>query len=176
MRQNFIKRLLSNFKKEEVFSVLFIDQKIADMAIEIRKKRRIKLPDAIIAATVKVLNLCLVTRNIDDFKIFTDLEVQNWHKGVWTIVSLQSTISQFNHSDINPWTSEPLNLWTLLLETKWSAPVSLCHVAEISLSRPLLLDFPKKDRDKAGRWCGYESGLDQDRHSWDNIINYQNSV
>ena len=52
----------------EVFSVLFIDQKIADMAIEIRKKQRIKLPDAIIAATTKVLNLCLVTRNIDDFK------------------------------------------------------------------------------------------------------------
>jgi predicted nucleic acid-binding protein len=52
----------------EVFSVLFIDQKIADMAIEIRKKQRIKLPDAIIAATAKVLNLCLVTRNIDDFK------------------------------------------------------------------------------------------------------------
>jgi len=52
----------------EVFSVLFIDQKIADMAIEIRRKQRIKLPDAIIAATAKVLNLCLVTRNIDDFK------------------------------------------------------------------------------------------------------------
>ena len=52
----------------EVFSVLFIDQKIADMAIEIRKKQRIKLPDAIIAATAKVLDLCLVTRNIDDFK------------------------------------------------------------------------------------------------------------
>ena len=52
----------------EIFSVLFIDQKIADMAIEIRKKQRIKLPDAIIAATTKVLNLCLVTRNIDDFK------------------------------------------------------------------------------------------------------------
>ena len=52
----------------EVFSVLFIDQKIADMAIEIRKKQRIKLPDAIIAATAKVLDLCLITRNIDDFK------------------------------------------------------------------------------------------------------------
>ena len=52
----------------EVFSVLFIDQKIADTAIEIRRKQRIKLPDAIIAATAKVLNLCLVTRNIDDFK------------------------------------------------------------------------------------------------------------
>ena len=43
--EEFIRKML------EVFSVLFIDQKIADMAIEIRKKRRIKLPDAIIAAT-----------------------------------------------------------------------------------------------------------------------------
>ena len=57
----------------EVFSVLFIDQKIADMTIEIRRKQRIKLPDAIIAATAKVLNLCLVTRNIDDFK---EVEIQ----------------------------------------------------------------------------------------------------
>jgi len=52
----------------EVFRLLFIDQKVADMAIEIRRKCRIKLPDAIIAATAKVLNLCLVTRNIHDFE------------------------------------------------------------------------------------------------------------
>jgi predicted nucleic acid-binding protein len=52
----------------EVFRILFIDQKIADIAIEIRRERQIKLPDAIIAATAKTLNLCLVTRNIDDFK------------------------------------------------------------------------------------------------------------
>jgi len=60
--EKFIREML------EIFSVLFIDQEIADMAIEIRKKQRIKLPDAIIAATAKVLDLCLVTRNIDDFK------------------------------------------------------------------------------------------------------------
>ena len=52
----------------EVFRILFIDQRIADMAIEIRRKCRIKLPDAIIAATAKALNLCLVTRNIHDFE------------------------------------------------------------------------------------------------------------
>ncbi len=52
----------------EVFRILFIDQKVADMAIEIRKKCRIKLPDAIIAATATSLNLCLVTRNIHDFE------------------------------------------------------------------------------------------------------------
>jgi len=52
----------------EVFRILFIDQKVADMAIKIRKKCRIKLPDAIIAATATSLNLCLVTRNIHDFE------------------------------------------------------------------------------------------------------------
>ena len=52
----------------EVFRILFIDQKIAVLAIEIRRKRRIKLPDAIIAATAKAINLCLVTRNIHDFE------------------------------------------------------------------------------------------------------------
>jgi predicted nucleic acid-binding protein len=60
----------------EVFRILFIDQKIADMAIEIRRKRRIKLPDAIIAATAKALNLYLVTRNIDDFEK-VDIQIAN---------------------------------------------------------------------------------------------------
>ena len=53
-----------NYKEEkfiremlEVFRILFIDQKIADIAIEIRRKRRIKRPDSIIAATAKTLNL-----------------------------------------------------------------------------------------------------------------------
>ncbi|MGB2930050.1 MAG: type II toxin-antitoxin system VapC family toxin [Desulfobacterales bacterium] len=60
----------------EVFRILFIDQKIADMAIEIRRKRRLKLPDAIIAATAKALNLYLVTRNIDDFEK-VDIQIAN---------------------------------------------------------------------------------------------------
>ena len=38
--------------------------------------------DGQIAAIAKVNGLVLVTRNTADFKIFTDLEVQNWHKGV----------------------------------------------------------------------------------------------
>ena len=60
--EEFVKEMI------EAFRLFFIDQKIADMAIEIRKNLRIKLPDAIIAATAKVLDLCLVTRNIDDFR------------------------------------------------------------------------------------------------------------
>ena len=52
----------------ELFRVLYIDKVIADTAINIRKKRKIKLPDAIIAATAVSKDIHLITRNIDDFK------------------------------------------------------------------------------------------------------------
>ncbi len=48
--------------------MISIDTKIIEKSIEIRKKSKIKIPDAIIAATASVENLILVTRNIKDFK------------------------------------------------------------------------------------------------------------
>ncbi len=60
--ENFVKELVS------MFNVRFIDQEIAENVIDIRKQYRIKLPDAIIAATANTDDLCLVTRNIEDFK------------------------------------------------------------------------------------------------------------
>ena len=60
--EKFIQELL------ELFKTLYIDREIADKVIEIRKKGRIKLPDAIIAATAISNELFLITRNIDDFK------------------------------------------------------------------------------------------------------------
>ncbi len=60
--EKFIKEMLG------VFHILYIDQKIADMVIQIRREVRIRLPDAIIAATAKTANLYLVTRNTEDFK------------------------------------------------------------------------------------------------------------
>jgi predicted nucleic acid-binding protein len=51
-----------------LFNVIFVDQKIASSVIDIRKKIHIKLPDAIIAATAMVDNLCLITRNVEYFK------------------------------------------------------------------------------------------------------------
>ena len=57
----FIKDLLS------IFKIIYIDQRIADIVVKIRKKKRIKLPDAIISATAISEELFLVTRNIEDF-------------------------------------------------------------------------------------------------------------
>lgn len=52
-----------------------IEDEIAEKAIELKRKRKIKLADAVIAATAIVNNLQLVTRNIDDFKLVSELEV-----------------------------------------------------------------------------------------------------
>jgi len=59
-----------------LFSTIYIDQEIADKVVEIRKHHRIKLPDAIIAATAMAGNLVLISRNTDDFKNL-DLKVLN---------------------------------------------------------------------------------------------------
>ncbi len=68
--EDFVKELI------ELFEVQFIDQNVAEKVIEIRKQNRIKLPDAIIAATAAVDNLCLVTRNIEDFQNI-DIKILN---------------------------------------------------------------------------------------------------
>jgi predicted nucleic acid-binding protein len=46
----------------------------------IRKAHKIKLPDAIIAATALTYNLTLLTRNVSDFKNIDDLNLINPHK------------------------------------------------------------------------------------------------
>ena len=52
-------------------------QNVVDKTIEICKQHKIKLPDAIIAATALVNNFTLVTRNIDDFKNIAGLKTIN---------------------------------------------------------------------------------------------------
>ena len=55
--------------------VFNLDNDIVDKTIELRKTYRIKLPDAIITATVLVNELILLTRNISDFKNIEALKI-----------------------------------------------------------------------------------------------------
>jgi predicted nucleic acid-binding protein len=48
-------------------SVIYIDKRIQEKAIEIRQNKKMKLGDSIIAATALVHNLTIVTRNETDF-------------------------------------------------------------------------------------------------------------
>ena len=61
----------------ETFERIFLTKEIEKQTILIRKSNKIKLPDAIIAATAMVLNLTLVTYNIDDFKNIQGLKILN---------------------------------------------------------------------------------------------------
>lgn len=64
----FIKKLLS------FLNILYIDKNISEKVIELRKKYKIKLPDAIICATAINKNAILITndiklQNIEELKI-----------------------------------------------------------------------------------------------------------
>ena len=64
----FIKKLLS------LLNILYIDKNISEKVIELRKKYKIKLPDAIICATAINNNAILITndiklQNIEELKI-----------------------------------------------------------------------------------------------------------
>ena len=48
-------------------NILEIDKDIADNAIEIRKKFKLKVPDALILASAEKIGAILVTRNTKDF-------------------------------------------------------------------------------------------------------------
>jgi predicted nucleic acid-binding protein len=61
--------------------VIELDQDIKFKTADIRKAHRIKLPDAIIAATANVYQLTLITRNVSDFDGISGLEIMNpWEK------------------------------------------------------------------------------------------------
>lgn len=57
--------------------VIELDQDTKRQTAELRKRYRIKLPDAIIAATALVNGLTLITRNVSDFKDIVGLTVIN---------------------------------------------------------------------------------------------------
>lgn len=60
-------------------TMFYIDDFIIQKSIDLRKAYKIKLGDAIIAATSLVHNLTLFSRNISDFKVIQGLEVVNPH-------------------------------------------------------------------------------------------------
>lgn len=68
---------------DELFNnieIIEVNKEIADLAINIRnnKNKKIKLPDAIILATSKYLNLPLLTDDWDDFQnIDSEISIQN---------------------------------------------------------------------------------------------------
>lgn len=60
-----------SYKESESFlenaEIIGLDDEIVDTVIQLRRNKSIKLPDAIIAATARVYQWTLVTRNESDF-------------------------------------------------------------------------------------------------------------
>ncbi|MCB9482264.1 MAG: type II toxin-antitoxin system VapC family toxin [Desulfobacteraceae bacterium] len=62
IEEEYIRKLLN------LFSIFYIDTAVAETVIRIRRQKKIKLPDAIIAATAITHDFCLITRNEKDFR------------------------------------------------------------------------------------------------------------
>lgn len=60
--------------------VLPLDEPVTQHTIGLRQQHRVKLPDAIIAATALAHGLTLLTRNSNDFKAVAGLAVINPHE------------------------------------------------------------------------------------------------
>jgi predicted nucleic acid-binding protein len=64
-------------------AIISVDDDIIEQTIRLRKNHKIKIPDAVVAATAIINDLILLTRNTDDFKNIVDLKVENpwlWSK------------------------------------------------------------------------------------------------
>lgn len=70
-----VRKMLCIFLKYA--NVITLTDEIADLTIKIRRSSKIKLPDAVIAATSLNDDLILVTRNDKDFRNVQDLEIYN---------------------------------------------------------------------------------------------------
>lgn len=67
--------LATEFMSDSI--IIGLEEAIILRTIALRKQQKIKLPDAIIAATALVHRLTLVTRNLDDFKNISGLDLIN---------------------------------------------------------------------------------------------------
>jgi predicted nucleic acid-binding protein len=61
----------------EFANIYFLEESIAEKAIQLKRDMKIKLADAVIAATAILNNLKLATRNVVDFRMIKGLEVNN---------------------------------------------------------------------------------------------------
>ena len=62
-------------------AVIFpLTDEIADKTIELRRSKKSKLPDAVIAATAIINDFVLLTRNTKDFSNIDELSLLNPHK------------------------------------------------------------------------------------------------
>jgi predicted nucleic acid-binding protein len=64
-----LRQLLAQFSEAPVTAP------VIEKAIEIRRSVRIKIPDAIIAATALIYRASLVTRNVGDFSVISELTI-----------------------------------------------------------------------------------------------------
>ena len=69
------KEMLNSFINDSI--VIELERPVKLMAAYVRASYRVKLPDAIIAATALVYGYSLVTRNVSDFSRVTELAVLN---------------------------------------------------------------------------------------------------
>jgi hypothetical protein len=60
-------------------AILPLDEAVVNEVISLRKAHKIKLPDAVVAATARVHGLSLITRNDSDFKRIPNLMLINLH-------------------------------------------------------------------------------------------------
>ena len=59
----------------QLINILPVDESVIEEAINLRQRRKMSIGDSIIAATAKVKNLDIYTRNTSDFKWITGLRV-----------------------------------------------------------------------------------------------------
>jgi predicted nucleic acid-binding protein len=70
-------KVLHNFIEDAL--IFELEKQIKVKTAEIRKAHKIKLPDAVIAATALAYNLTLLTRNVNDFKYIDGINLINPH-------------------------------------------------------------------------------------------------